>query len=287
MPDIIENMAVVSDKTRYDADGAICLRQAFSAQDLHLIEEYYNYRIQNLTENKIDMRIPGGGTNVTDSGNTETWKSEQFKRMFRDTPLADLALKFCGGTHLWFYYEQVFLKEGKGRRTPWHQDTSYLPVDGRNMIRFWITLDASPAESQLEFIKGSHNGVLYNGSRFEEDDDTLPLYVGSDMPILPDIQADRANWDILSWDITPGDALLFHPAILHGGAQNAEGQRRRTIALTFFGDDAHFAVRPNSFADSGPVVAAGAGESAVFKAAEFAHMKHGDPFRLPGLIQLR
>jgi ectoine hydroxylase-related dioxygenase (phytanoyl-CoA dioxygenase family) len=73
-------------------------------------------------------------------------------------------------------YEQVFLKEGgETRRTPWHQDASYLPVGGADTAVAWITFDPISKEDSLEFVKGSHKDVLYNTSRFELGDDTAPI----------------------------------------------------------------------------------------------------------------
>ena len=112
---------------------------------------------------------------------------------------------------LWYMGEQLFLKEGgASRRTPWHQDTSYLRMMGDQIVACWICLDPLPKAHCLEFVRGSHRGTLFNGSAFAEDDDTAPLYKHSPLPRLPDIQADRAAFDILSWDVEPGDVIVFH-----------------------------------------------------------------------------
>ena len=36
------------------------------------------------------------------------------------------------------------------------------------------------------------------------------------MPRVPDILADPEAYDVLSWDLDPGDAVAFHLASLHG-----------------------------------------------------------------------
>ena len=46
---------------------------------------------------------------------------------------------------VWYFAEEVFLKSnGKGGRTPWHQDTSYLPWDGMHWANAWISFEAVP-----------------------------------------------------------------------------------------------------------------------------------------------
>jgi ectoine hydroxylase-related dioxygenase (phytanoyl-CoA dioxygenase family) len=49
---------------------------------------------------------------------------------------------------------------------------------------------------------------------------------------LPNIEAERARWDIVSWAVEPGDVLVFHPGMLHGGAPTSPGSRRRTLSLS-------------------------------------------------------
>ena len=93
-------------------------------------------------------------------------------------------------------------------------------------------------------MRGSHRGTLYNTSAFDPDDETIPIYEG--LPTLPDIEGDRDAFDIVSWDVAPGDVLVFHPAMLHGGAPTHPGGRRRTLTLRFFGRDAVYVERPGN-----------------------------------------
>jgi ectoine hydroxylase-related dioxygenase (phytanoyl-CoA dioxygenase family) len=168
-----------------------------------------------------------------------------YRRLLENSEAADVIAKVWGTGDVWFFYEQVFLKEGgESRRTPWHQDSSYLPIAGDLLAVMWISFDPVPKEDSLEFVRGSHRGVMYDGSRFDPKDDTAPLYGDGSLPRLPNIEAQRDRWDILSWAIEPGDVLIFHPGMLHGGAGTRKGRRRRTLSLRFFGPDAVFAPRP-------------------------------------------
>jgi ectoine hydroxylase-related dioxygenase (phytanoyl-CoA dioxygenase family) len=198
---------------------------------------------------------------------------EGYTAMLRASPLPALIADLWGAPQIWFMYEQVFLKEGgEARRTPWHQDASYLTIAGEHLAVAWITFDAMDAAHSLEFVRGSHRGVLYNGSRFELGNDTAPLHPDAPMPRLPDIEANRGDFDIVSYPVEPGDVVLFHPALLHGGAPTHPGLRRRTLTLRFFGADAVYDERPGP---AGPRV-------------EGFHrgMKTGDPFRHPSFLDL-
>lgn len=192
--------------------------------------------------------------------------NDEYQAVLNTTPIAPLIARLWGTEEIWFMYEQIFLKEGgEARRTPWHQDTSYLAVDGDQLAVVWITFDECSAADSLEFIPNSHRGTLYNTSAFAENDDTTPIYEG--LPTLPDIEADRSKWDIVSWAIEPGDAVIFHPSILHGGAPTHVGSKRRTLSLRYFGPDTVFAKRP------GPHTAP--------QVPGLNELTPGDPFRNP------
>lgn len=196
-----------------------------------------------------------------------------YRAMLEASPIPGYVAKLWGADDVWFFYEQVFLKEGgEARRTPWHQDSSYLAIDGAHLAVVWISFDALRAEDSLEFVRGSHRGVLYNGSRFELGDDTAPL-PGSPLPRLPDIEADRGAWDIVSWAVEPGDLIVFHPRTLHGGAPTHAGMRRRTLTLRFFGAEAVYDPRTGG---AGPPIK-----------GFHDRLKRGDPFRDPAFLKLR
>src|SRR3954465_6386061 len=56
---------------------------------------------------------------------------EGYRAMLEASPLPAICARLWGSDHVWFMYEQVFLKEGgETRRPPWHQDASYLPIGG-------------------------------------------------------------------------------------------------------------------------------------------------------------
>jgi ectoine hydroxylase-related dioxygenase (phytanoyl-CoA dioxygenase family) len=117
-----------------------------------------------------------------------------------------------------------------------------------------MALEPLEAEESLEFVRGSHRGPLYAGTSFDAYDETKPYYPDSDWPRLPDIEADRDAWDIVSFRNEPGDAVLFHPSVLHGGG--AAGIRRHTLSLRFFGDDVVYSPRPGKPSPQCPGVAA-------------------------------
>jgi ectoine hydroxylase-related dioxygenase (phytanoyl-CoA dioxygenase family) len=169
---------------------------------------------------------------------------EAYRPMLARSPLPRLLADLWGGSPVWFMYEQVFHKRSASKRTPWHQDTPYLPVEGAHLAVAWITFDAVSRDEALEYVLGSHRGPLYNGASFSPGDDTDPFYRDGEMPRMPDIEASRDDWPIHGWETAPGDVVIFHPSLLHGGGATGADRERRTLSLRFFGDDAVYVRRP-------------------------------------------
>ena len=258
-------------RTAYRDDGVTVLRGALDPTGLSEAQAAYDWSLAHPGPGAMRFEQVSDATFFNDLYNPRCL--EGYGAMLRASPLPSLIAALWDCPDIWFMYEQVFLKEGgEARRTPWHQDSSYLTIAGEHLAVAWITFDAVDAAGSLEFVRGSHKGVLYNGSRFELGDDTAPLHADSPMPRLPDIEADRAAWDIVSFPVSPGDVVLFHPALLHGGAPTRAGQRRRTLTLRFFGSDAVYDARPGR---AGPKV-------------EGLHrrLRPGDPFRDPSFLAL-
>ena len=217
-----------------DRDGVVHLAGALTPEALAAVEAAVDDSLANPTPGARRFYPGEAATFFEDRG-------QRHADLARQTGLDTMLAALWGENRFWYLGEQLFLKEGgRSRRTPWHQDTSYLRMKGAQLVACWISLDPLPRAHCLEFVRGSHRGVLYNGSAFAEDDETAPLYKHSPLPRLPDIQARRDDFDIVSWDVTPGDIIVFHLGVLHGGAGTVEGMRRRTVSLRFLGPDVRF-----------------------------------------------
>ena len=261
-------------------DGVVCLPGLLNARALAEARAAYDWSLAHPSPS-ANTYAGGDGRFYQDLANRQA--QPVYRDLVHATPAADAVASLWGAADVWFMYEQVFLKEGGDtRRTPWHQDSSYLPVDGEQIAVVWISFDAVPRESSLEFVRGSHLGPMYDGSRFDPSDDTLPIYGDGSLPRLPDIEANRSAWEIVSFGVEPGDAVVFHPGLLHGGAATRAGARRRTLSLRFFGADAHYALRPFLTDKTIPESKA----TSVFQLLS-GRLKPGDAFRHPEFPRVR
>ena len=256
----------------YARDGAMCLRGVLDEPTLASLLAAWSWSIGN--------RGPLASPLI--QGQDDGWQDlcnpaalDHYRDVLMQSPLADLTAALWGESDVWFMYEQVFHKTGGAAgRTPWHQDTSYLTVTGEHLLVMWISFETLPANLSLEFVKGSHRRTLFNTSRFDPADPTTPIYDSPAMPRLPPIDARRADYDIISFGVDPGDVVVFHPSTLHGGAPTApDHPARRTLSLRFFGRDARYEPRP--------------GPAGPFYPQVQSTLRPGDAFRHPRFLKLR
>ena len=80
-----------------------------------------------------------------------------------------------------------------------------------------------------------HKPKRFNGKDLYENDNSLDV---------PDINSNRENYKILSWDIKAGDAVAFDFRTLHGASENVNKvSRRRVFSARIVGEDAFFVDR--------------------------------------------
>ncbi len=210
-------------RDEYEHDGVTVARGLLDADQLALAEAAFDWSVAHPGPAASRPFEGIDGAFYQDLCNPAAPRDATYERLLRETPIAELVTELWDDPQIWFMYEQVFLKEGgENRRTPWHQDAPYLSVEGDHLAVVWITFEPVPREDSLEFVRGSHRATLFNTSAFDPDDETAPIHEG--LPRLPDIEADRPSFDIVSWPVEPGDVLVFHPAMLHGGAPTHPGR---------------------------------------------------------------
>jgi ectoine hydroxylase-related dioxygenase (phytanoyl-CoA dioxygenase family) len=270
-------MALLTDDIHatYQRDGVVMIPGLLHPEWLLLVELGLQRVLANSGQQKHLFFEGDSGEFVETIRNTEV--TPELQRLVYDSPVADVIGALIGSENLWLYSDEFFVKEGGNcERTPWHQDTPYWPIAGAQIASMWISLDPLPASECLEYVAGSHRGTIFDGfspSKVKEDP-TVPHY-GEGFPPLPDIEGDRDAFPIVSWDIQPGDVIVAHPSVLHGGGPTGPTSRRRALTVRCYGDDIVYATRPSSR----PTVPLTPGLS--------LSLSPGDPLRSPWYPRLR
>lgn len=176
-----------------------------------------------------------------------------YRALVTESPMPELAARLMRSDTARIFHDHILVKEpGNSVVTPWHQDQPYYLVEGRQSVSFWVPLDAVPRERTIEYVAGSHRwGKDFRPQRFDGTD----LFQGDASEAVPDVEANRADLDIVGWAMQPGDAVAFNFRTLHGAPANASPSRRRVISVRWVGDDARFVKRPGATSPAFPDLA--------------------------------
>ena len=174
------------------------------------------------------------------------WRTDlDFERFCRQSPAPGIAAELMHTDKVNLLYDQIFVKDpGTATVTGWHNDQPYWPVRGWPVITLWIALDPITNDNgALEFIRGSHKwNRWFQTFKPDEHGAILRPYPNQNPAFEPliDFEAERDHYDIVSWDMKPGDAVAFHAMSVHGARGNVTGAPRRGYAVRFVGRDAYY-----------------------------------------------
>src|SRR5215831_11931561 len=165
----------------------------------------------------------------------------EIERLARHSRAPAIAAALMATPQVRFYHDHVLVKEGGTRqRTPWHQDQPYYNVDGRG-VSAWIPVDPVPEAGCLELAAGSHLGPWLMPRTFLLGE--ARWFPEGSLAELPDIEADRAAFDIRRFDLAPGDAIFFDFLTVHGAPGFPFEGRRRVLSLRYLSAGARHAPR--------------------------------------------
>jgi ectoine hydroxylase-related dioxygenase (phytanoyl-CoA dioxygenase family) len=226
---------------RYQRDGALCIRSLFTSQEIETLRAGIEANLAALSPRaKLASGADDPGRFVEDFCN---WReNDYYRRFIFDSALPETAGRLMRSSIARLYHDHMLTKEPNTRQaTPWHQDQPYYNIEGRQNVSFWIPLDPVNRESTLELVAGSHLGPWLMPRSF--NDAQAKWFPEGSLADLPDIEADRASFPILGWDLEPGDVVCFHMLTLHGARGVTGVHRRRVFSVRFLGDDIRHAPR--------------------------------------------
>ena len=227
----------------YTKDGVLLVRNLFDSKWIHLVAEGIEENLRNPTQRTREyVNEPETGMHFFFDACVKG-EIEAYDCLMMSSPMAEAAAKIMRSSTAILFYISVFVRTpGTHRRTPWHQDQLSWAAAGDQALSAWMPLDPVPKETALEFVRGSHRwtSVYQRPPFFQTEYEGEKL--GEFAP-FPDIENHRDDYEIVSWEMEPGDCLFFHGMTIHGGSGNLPaGLGRRAVSVQWLGDDARFRV---------------------------------------------
>ncbi len=241
---------------QYQRDGAVLLKDILTPEERELLllgveESHDNPGKRSSKASDMD----GRGETFMES--FPSLGSRSLKRLLEIGRIPEIAARMMQAPSAQLILDQIFYKDrGVVIPTPWHQDTPYLRVRGDDMVRVWVCADYSPKDLTLKVIRGSHRwGIVFDpriegGGHIRKTGDGRLIQMSENSyfgPKVPDIARYPESFDILQWDVEPGDALVFNGNMLHaaGGVEDYP-HRRRAYTSMWGGPDLRYIAPPDN-----------------------------------------
>jgi len=242
MPEIKKIMSVSiseAEVKNYTRDGALLIKNLLTPEEVVDLREGIDENISN----------PSSRANVASNERDPGWFLEDFcnwrentsyQRIIFESAISEVAAKLMHSDQVRLFHDHMLVKKsGTKQKTPWHHDQPYYNIEGMQNISFWIPVDPVPLEWTLEFLAGSHRGPWYMPRTFLEKE--AKWFPEGSLLELPNVEGNLGNYNVLSWELEPGDAVAFHMLTLHAGAGSSA--LRRVFSLRLIGDDIRHAPR--------------------------------------------
>lgn len=235
----------------YRRDGVILLSGMFDADWIALLKKGLNTNCKYPTDrSRVWDRDKAGRTMFWDS---QAWRGiEEYRQFVFSSPAAQIAGQLMGSTHINFFFDAVFVRSaGSQFATPWHQDEPYWSVKGYDTCTIWMPLVPVKRENALAYVPGSHRqDSIYNQYNFgnlnpdnKTDVDQVDFTKIAE-ETFPHIDANPERYGVVSWDMQPGDCVVFNSRIMHGGSGKLDEDRELSVFTTkWLGDDVRIEFR--------------------------------------------
>ena len=129
-------------------DGVVFAERALDDDALARAQAAFEWSVANPGPAGMHAYAGTSGAFFQDLCNPACRQSDAYRHLHEDTTIPDLVTGLWRDPEIWFMYEQVFLKDGPAaRRSGWHQDSSYITVDGSHLAVVWIAFDDVPEEA--------------------------------------------------------------------------------------------------------------------------------------------
>lgn len=275
-----------ADVEAFERDGVVCLRQVIdpeTTQDLaaaldemtaRISESVAGYDVTELRRYIFERRNTdenahaaqhdieaiaslvrsAGARALVDQGadqghfmldTTTWWRNATIRRLALDSCLPGIAAQLLRASKINYCDDQIFVKAaGTADRTAFHQDYTYFQMRGWQGCVMWISVDHADATSgALSYVRGSHLwGREFLPNVFMAHV-SLP---GGEGESLEDVETHPEKYDLVRFDVQPGDAVVHHFRTVHGAGGNHSTHPRRALSVRYAGEDMRYHARPGA-----------------------------------------
>mmetsp|Transcript_9644 Transcript_9644/g.12135 ORF Transcript_9644/g.12135 Transcript_9644/m.12135 type:complete len:409 (-) Transcript_9644:62-1288(-) len=180
-----------------ERDGVVHIKGVFDAEWVDYLRKATGEQVKE----PHFWAFAGTASKLYDYIQRNVWQTNKAFANFYYHSAMGHVLAQCGRTdEIRVSTDLLMVNPNKGFK--WHQDNQNGPITWEDGIRFWITMDETPAEYGAPvYLKGSHNNDCV---------DEQAVFVDIDMNGLEEYKDKIAEFRTM-----PGDMLIWHPKTIH------------------------------------------------------------------------
>jgi ectoine hydroxylase-related dioxygenase (phytanoyl-CoA dioxygenase family) len=224
----------------YRRDGVVVLRGLLNAQWVARMQA----AIARVCADPGQFGLLGPSNGTMTSVCYMSRSDPDFAAFVRETSIAEAVGQVIGAETIRMYHDHLFSKPPLSPAImPWHCDETAWPVSGEMAPNIWTAFTPVNQENgRVEYIGGWHRHCVENGLTFGFAPDMAD-------GLCPNFETERDNPDFpfcfITFDMEPGDSVIFHPHTPHFSKGNDSATLARTgLAVRLFGDDVRWRNAP-------------------------------------------
>lgn len=213
-----------SELAAYDQDGYVLVGQLFERDEIGSLRDAAKH------DRALDEQAYGRADGEGGSVRLSLWNhpGDDLYGMFSRNERIVRRVEQLLGDEAYHYHSKMIMKEARtGGAWAWHQDYGYWYDNGvlfPNLVSVFVAVDPSTRENGcLQVLRGSHHLGRVNHVKTGEQTGADPERVAA--------AAERL--ELVYVEMQPGDALFFHPNLLHRSDQNRSPNDRWAMVCCY------------------------------------------------------
>lgn len=199
---------------RYREEGWLKCGRVLNDEELAFYRSHVDELVSNLPP----------GKRPEDFNMIHTW-DDAMMRLCSDPKILDLVESIIGENIALFASHLICKPGGDGKAAPWHQDSTYWPLDPMEVVTVWLAIDDATTENGcMRVIPRTH--VFGELPHHETDTTGKLLHLEMDIEQFKD-------WEIVDCVLKAGECTLHDARLVHGSTPNTSIKRRAGHTMRF------------------------------------------------------
>ncbi|GMI00964.1 hypothetical protein TrST_g1775 [Triparma strigata] len=180
-----------------ERDGVVLLKGVFDKEWV----QYMREATAKQTEEPHFWSFAGTASKLYDYIQRNIWQTNKaFANFYYHSAVGDVLRQMGRCDEIRISTDLLMVNPNKGFK--WHQDNQNGPIIPEEGLRFWITMDSTPADyGSPVYLTGSHNNDVVSSEA---------VFVDIEMEGLEEWKDRKQNFQV-----GPGDMLIWHPKTIH------------------------------------------------------------------------